>query len=285
MSVGRFASLAATVVVVGIQFSVVHSYILPSGNWTTDYATAVTPDSPTYDRCKTTHRCNRAFATYVVDEGRYLFRKQRFKDGQQENADLFLNFEDWKAGTLGLGVDHVSCHCNRHVDTAVSFFHRMLPGYVTGTQAYLHGQLQVTKGAHFNAFDPIYDIPGPDEFSWDLVFNSSEISIMFNTSGVAPTLTIENTTCIDLGLCNSSLVLEGFVGMTEGGTETGLFNFHSIYLGPSVNVTVTGNRALVLISRSTAIFDTDIAVQPGTLGVCGVYPSSVVFLWLTCVLH
>lgn len=86
---------------------VAHTIVDPSANWTTDYVTAPAPDSPDYDRCKTTHRCNRASMTYAVDEGRYLFYQQRFKDGRQENADLFLNFEDWKAGTMGLGVDHV----------------------------------------------------------------------------------------------------------------------------------------------------------------------------------
>lgn len=75
--------------------------------WTTDYASAAISDSPEYDRCKTTHRCNRAFAEYDVDIGRYLFRQERFSGGRQENADLFLAFEDWKAGTVGLGVDHV----------------------------------------------------------------------------------------------------------------------------------------------------------------------------------
>ena len=74
----------------------------------TDYASTITPDSAVYERCKATNRCNRAAAVYSIDEGRYRFQKQRFKNGRLENADLFLNFEDWKAGTMGLGVDHVS---------------------------------------------------------------------------------------------------------------------------------------------------------------------------------
>jgi hypothetical protein len=74
---------------------------------TTDYPSKIRNDSQPYERCKATNRCNRAYATYVVDEGRYLFQKQRFRSGRPENADLFLNFEDWMAGTLGLGVDYV----------------------------------------------------------------------------------------------------------------------------------------------------------------------------------
>jgi hypothetical protein len=75
------------------------------GNWTTDYASAIAADSATYDRCKDTTRCNRAFAVYNVSTGRYSFRKERFHHGRTENADLFLSFEDWRAGTVGLGVD------------------------------------------------------------------------------------------------------------------------------------------------------------------------------------
>lgn len=134
-------------------------------------------------------------------------------------------------------------------------------------QAYLNGFQDKTKGAHFNSFSDAYTIPAPDEFSWDLTFNTSDISVTFNTSGDTPTMEITNATCIALGFCNSSLVLDGYLGTTEGGTDTGLFTFHSIFIGPSVNVSVVGDRALVLISRSTAIIDTKIDVAPGTLGV------------------
>ena len=79
----------------------------PRNRTFTDYATDILPDTPDYDRCKTTHRCNRARADYYVREGRYQFTKQRFIDGSRENADLFLNFENWRAGTVGLGTDHV----------------------------------------------------------------------------------------------------------------------------------------------------------------------------------
>lgn len=86
-------------------------------NWTTDYATPPSPDSPQYDRCKTTHRCNRATGSYDVDLGQYLFRTQRFAKGREENADLFINFEDWRAGTVGWGVDYVRTHEKRYLPT------------------------------------------------------------------------------------------------------------------------------------------------------------------------
>ena len=148
-----------------------------------------------------------------------------------------------------------------------------------GPQAYLNGQLNTTKGAHFNPFDNVtYPIPTndpSDPFQWDLVFNSSDIFLTFNTSGTQPTLTIYNQSCTlwnmnatdNDTLCNDTHSYTGYVALSELGTQTGLFNFHSIYLGPGVNVTITGNRALVLMSRSTAIFDTPLIATPGTLGV------------------
>lgn len=106
-SVGPMQRAAVVLALLCAALPVHGQFSMALGNWTTDYATPELPDTPQYDRCKTTHRCNRARATYLVDEGRYIFRKERFRGGRQENADLFLNFEDWKAGTLGLGVDYV----------------------------------------------------------------------------------------------------------------------------------------------------------------------------------
>ncbi len=85
-------------------------------------------------------------------------------------------------------------------------------------------------------------------------------------------MSVVNHTCISVraagaNITCSDVVKPGYGATTELGTETAFFNFRSIYLGPGVNVTVTGDRALVLVSRSTAIYDTPIVVQPGTLGV------------------
>ena len=147
-------------------------------------------------------------------------------------------------------------------------------------QAYLLGLADHTKGAHFNSFSLENPIPTPTpnaSFTGDLVFNTSSISLLFNTSD-APTLTIFNSSCV-------SCVPEtwaGKIGVSEQGTETGLFNFYSIFLGPTVNVTVIGDRALVIMSRSTAVFDTPIIVQPGTLGVSVVSGLAPYFFQRSC---
>ena len=276
------------------------------GSWNgTDYPTKVKVDSDPYERCKATNRCNRAMTQYVIDEGRYLFQKQRFRGGRPENADLFLNFEDWMAGTLGLGVDHVRgsgfcCADQEGVVCIEDALRRYRVSVVTSCtslpllpplfQAYLLGYNEKTKGAHFNSFDyrnsfPL--LPSADdlalaqatpgytrEFDYHLVFNSSDIKLAFNTT-YPPTLVITNTTCAAAKTVQPTAYINttctftvpGFQRLTDKGTQVGLFNFRSIYLGPTVNVTVAGNRAMVLVSRSTVILDTKIVVQPGTLGV------------------
>lgn len=49
-----------------------------------DYSTVVRPDSLTYDRCKITHRCNRAFGHYDVEAAHYNFTSAVFPAGVEE---------------------------------------------------------------------------------------------------------------------------------------------------------------------------------------------------------
>jgi hypothetical protein len=58
----------------------------------------------------------------------------------------------------------------------------------------------------------------------------------------------------------------GVVRTTSSGTEVAVFSFNSIYLGPEVEVVVVGQRALSLVSKTTAIINTTIHARPGTLG-------------------
>ena len=60
--------------------------------------------------------------------------------------------------------------------------------------------------------------------------------------------------------------MEGAIGVTRFGTEVAVFTFDQIELGPEVNVTVVGQRPLVLLSRSMLLLNTTIAATPGTLG-------------------
>ena len=60
--------------------------------------------------------------------------------------------------------------------------------------------------------------------------------------------------------------IDGELLIQPGGEEIAVFSFDQIDLGPEVNVTVVGQRPLILASRSTARFQTPFVVAPGTLG-------------------
>ena len=53
---------------------------------------------------------------------------------------------------------------------------------------------------------------------------------------------------------------------TPNKTEVAVFSFDSIYLGPEVQVTMVGQRAIVLMSRTSVVINTTFTADPGTLG-------------------
>ena len=90
-------------------------------------------------------------------------------------------------------------------------------------------------------------------------------------------LTLSNSQCVnvpcELIFNTSSGVLGGamdvvgeIVQLADGSnTEVAVFAFDSIDLGPNVAVTLTGQRALILLSRSTVKIDTTFQTNPGVL--------------------
>jgi hypothetical protein len=76
-------------------------------------------------------------------------------------------------------------------------------------------------------------------------------SILFNTSSL---------------LLTGAINAQGIIGYTGLNTEVAVFSFNSIYLGPDTEVTVVGQRALVLVSKTSAIINTTFSASPGTLG-------------------
>lgn len=221
----------------------------------TDYASPVRPDSLEYDRCKVTHRCNRAIAHYDAVEARYNFTKQIFPAGVQDAADLFLDFENWQSGTAGLFFD----------------------------QAYLDRLDNTTVGGHFNSFD--YDLIGGLYLNHTsrLVFNTTDVTMQFWAPAcdmfefVRVTAPNANQThrpsppseFSELNERNESFCFQwdGDLVVTDGGTQIALFNFEHFYVGPVIDVVLTGVRALALVSRSSLNLDTMLTAPPGELGV------------------
>ena len=58
----------------------------------------------------------------------------------------------------------------------------------------------------------------------------------------------------------------GVIATTPDGTEVALWAFDSIDIDENVNITLTGQRAMALLSRSSVRINTTFNVRPGTLG-------------------
>jgi hypothetical protein len=80
---------------------------------------------------------------------------------------------------------------------------------------------------------------------------ASSCALLFNTS----TLTMT-------GVYNGT----GYLRNTSAGTEAAVFSFDSVYLGPEVQIIVVGQRALVIMSRTSLVLNTTIQARAGTLG-------------------
>jgi hypothetical protein len=186
-----------------------------------------------YERCKDTHRCNRAEVDYNVTEARLDFFERTFNGGKRYGADMFYDFEDWVIGT-----------------------HKFAQGpYPRGDVLGFSTCSSKTTGAlEFN--------------SGTLRINTTALTMTL-TDGcrdVEPDVDgNEDANCTTNGNTREDHVYHGVVHMTLGGTEVATFNFERIYLGAGVTVHTTGVRALSLLSRSSAIIDTPITVASGTL--------------------
>ena len=83
------------------------------------------------------------------------------------------------------------------------------------------------------------------------VGGSKKCALLFNTSSLELT-----------GIINATGVLD----TTPDGTEVAVWAFDSIDIDENVHVTVTGQRAMALVSRSSVRINTSIVTPPGTLG-------------------
>jgi hypothetical protein len=59
-----------------------------------------TPSSA-YERCKDTHRCNRANADYDILGNTFHFTEEAYKNGKRHEIPLFSDFENWRSGSFG----------------------------------------------------------------------------------------------------------------------------------------------------------------------------------------
>ena len=89
-----------------------------------------------------------------------------------------------------------------------------------------------------------------------LVLSNSQCShiscaLLFNTSDLTLTGAVNVT---------------GVISISQDGSEIATWTFDSIDIGREVDVKITGQRAIALLSRSSTHIDTVLKVHPGTLG-------------------
>ena len=99
-------------------------------------------------------------------------------------------------------------------------------------------------------------------------WHTNELNELRNLSSSA----CVNVNC-DLVFDTSNLTMTGAIGTWKGvirktaaGTEVAVFSFNSIYLGPEVGVTLIGQRAFALVSKTNAVINTTFFAQPGMIG-------------------
>ena len=101
------------------------------------------------------------------------------------------------------------------------------------------------------------------EYEKLLQVENEKMIIMRNSQCMGSCKLLFNTSSLELrGIINAT----GEVAATPDGTEAGVWAFDSIDLGSEVNVHVTGQRAMALLSKSSVYINTKIIIKPGTLG-------------------
>ena len=195
----------------------------------------------TYERCKATHRCNWARQVYKVRPASYTTDRISFDNGRIDDIALFNDFEDWYAGAHG----------------------------------YYHESKVQKPIGHFNTFDDRLPLLGPlDVLSGHILFNTSDATVAlthdvgfggvggYGAGGYNSTGYLVET----YGNYNTTEYFSGEILHTANDTDVAIFNWDYIYLESGARVEVVGDRAFMLLSRSSILINTTIDLPPGTIG-------------------
>ncbi|KAK1738925.1 glycosyl hydrolase (family 43) [Skeletonema marinoi] len=246
--------------------------------------------SDAYERCKATRRCPRAWSSYNQSSSESSHTLQAFRNGQHSTVPLFLDFEDWRQGTRGWkqscrrGRDDICLPTSLHETTTNIAgahwnpfdFESLGPSIPAARDEWNNGleykalvhwmdeefQHGLTDDASIRSREEIRmnitdysEVISSEELILDMLTQSQcsavECNLLFNTSDA--TLT---------GAVNAT----GVIATTPDGTEVALWAFDSIDIDENVNITLTGQRAMALVSRSSVRINATLYALPGTLG-------------------
>ena len=257
-----------------------------------------------YERCKATHRCPRAFVDYDQQQRSARATQGSHLRGEQRPAQLFADFEDWRAGSFGWRPRGAAPRRpSREEKPRGAHFHPFdqdslgpaVPAYRAenrglvldaaakdrdaAAQAALIADLD--EGRRWNRENAEVALMDADlrgrlhvKVPMDRLFDGLTAEASHERGRLAA---LEASQCQRGRACalhfdTSSATMrgvidaEGVVALTEAGTEVAVFAFDSVSVGPEVRISVSGQRALAILSRSSILLDTPVRAAPGGVG-------------------
>jgi len=182
-----------------------------------------------------------------------------FRGGAREAADLWLDFDDWRQGSLGVEPSFAG------VDGAAAGGDAILPpgGGEVGTFA-------LPSTPPFVLHDHLF-------------LNHTGCAMVFDTDTLAATATCSswpgrNASAAaaggaPAGYSSSPATNTSYAGVLwyppPPAAPAAVFHFLSLYVGPAVVLSARGSRPLTLVSRTSIVIDAPLVAAPGTLGGFG----------------
>ena len=255
-----------------------------------------------YERCKQTQRCARGWSFYDQKSSSLSTTMQSFAGGYHYEINLFNDFEDWRQGTHGWNYNFDKKLKLSHLPDGSHFspfeFESLGPTIPSFNNTSNNGLVlnkkslasQITKqrywvdeikdyirwqesnievatldAKHRSRSDVKRAINETKNYYLNLLANETSKLLHLSKSqcaNISCTL-IFNTSSLEV---NGAINATGKMGLTPDGTEIAIWTFDSIDIAEEVDVVLTGQRAIALLSRSSINIDTKLVARPGTLG-------------------
>jgi len=251
-----------------------------------------------YERCKITHRCPRAWSYYNQSNASISTTTQPFAGGMHYDINGYNDFEDWRQGTYGWKSSSKENATNDGSYSSPFLFTSLGPSIPSFNTTSNNGlvlnmellDIEINKQKQWIAEldDYIQWLEKNVEIATLDAQNRAKIDVRRSLSRTKDDYAaralleknklhhLSNSQCVNM-FCTllfntSSLELTGAINATgvvkeaSDGSEIAVWSFDSINLSKHVNVTVTGQRAMTLMSKSSLYVDTEFVARPGTLG-------------------
>ena len=257
-----------------------------------------------YQRCRDTHRCSRGWSHFNSSFQNVSSTTQRFAGGLHEQIPLFIDFEDWRQGTAGWrGTCNSKGGDSQRVDQKGAIWSPF--NYTSSGPSIPFFNTSVNSGLVLNSARKVKDEEKQRTWIREIEGYLQWIKRVSNTTSLdANTRSRENiiasmnrtyrdyehllkeendkisimlrSQCANQHchlLFNTSNLLmtgainaTGSIGYNSDGTEVALWIFDSIDIGAEVEVQLTGQRAIVLLSKTSINVNTSFVARAGTLG-------------------